>query len=411
MSSDDLQARLAEARLAMEGEERRKKREEQEKILAAGRAKARFAMEGDERRRSREKKETEDKEKEEIKRRIDEDVRKQKAEEEKRKREVEEAMRREEAADELKRNEKISRIQESEKELDNLKKEGDSHLNTFRTIDSDTARAIEEARNAINKIPIEDPSSGSWSPEPKVGRKKTIAILITIFILVGSASALSYFAYLKKTAPNTVSIQNLTDPIVFSEKNYEINLSHSNKDAAVKQIASLLVDKNIRNGDIINILLTKVVSSSNPKSKVSTIANAGSSDLKRGIGLEIPADLEPYLKKDFMLGVFGSNPNTLFLMLKVNSYDNGAKAIALHENDFVKSIFPSISGSTVTPAIGINSFVDKTIRNIDTRVVMGDDDQIKLIYSFIDRETVLITTGENEFIKILDAYNTPKPRI
>lgn len=63
----------------------------------------------------------------------------------------------------------------------------------------------------------------------------------------------------------------------------------------------------------------------------------------------------------------------------------------------------SSSVSTSTQSLKkIPKFTDKVIKNIDTRIYVDEDKKIQIIYGFINKEYLLITSGENSFVDIVN---------
>jgi hypothetical protein len=53
-------------------------------------------------------------------------------------------------------------------------------------------------------------------------------------------------------------------------------------------------------------------------------------------------------------------------------------------------------------------FKDESIRNKDLRVLVGENRKTVLLYSFLDKNTILITKNEDAFNAILGKYQTSR---
>ena len=55
------------------------------------------------------------------------------------------------------------------------------------------------------------------------------------------------------------------------------------------------------------------------------------------------------------------------------------------------------------------SFEDAVIKNIDVRFLRNTKGEVILLYSFIDRQTIVITTDADTFAEVVERIRTPRP--
>lgn len=152
----------------------------------------------------------------------------------------------------------------------------------------------------------------------------------------------------------------------------------------------------------------------------------------------VPAELLRTLEPEYVLGVHSYDRNQPFLLLRVDSYDVAYRAMLNWERSlradliplFNRSVSPQLAptpteplaaesfatstsstsspqatGATTTQAsstpsiteqsvIIATAFVDVVAENRDTRAIVDTEGNILLLWTFLDRRTILITTNE-----------------
>ena len=106
------------------------------------------------------------------------------------------------------------------------------------------------------------------------------------------------------------------------------------------------------------------------------------------------------------LGVHGFQGGQPFLLFGVTSYDHAFAGMLAWEQRLVADIAPLFGvsirevlanvGSTTAEALqNTIEIKDVIIRNKDGRAVFGPGGDILFVYSFVDKETLVLTTGED----------------
>jgi hypothetical protein len=127
-------------------------------------------------------------------------------------------------------------------------------------------------------------------------------------------------------------------------------------------------------------------------------------------------------QKTYLLGVHAYVENQPFIILKADSFDLAYSAMLLWENNMRQDLIPlfnktppvhlsaqplATTSASSTPAIVIRSgFVDTVIDNHDARAVETTQGDILLFWSFIDRNTIVVTTTEATLHEIVKRLRT-----
>ena len=121
-----------------------------------------------------------------------------------------------------------------------------------------------------------------------------------------------------------------------------------------------------------------------------------------------PDSLVRSFDPQFVYGIYGFNPHSPFLLIKVNDYENayaGMLAWEPYMKDDVGSLFiykgDDIVATSSTSTFSVTPFTDDVLDNYDARVLLNANGNIILLYTFIDKNTLLIASNEPTLKEIL----------
>ncbi|MEK7109373.1 MAG: hypothetical protein AAB919_02965 [Patescibacteria group bacterium] len=152
---------------------------------------------------------------------------------------------------------------------------------------------------------------------------------------------------------------------------------------------------------------------------------------------DIPQDLVRTILPTYLLGVHSYDENQSFLVLRVDSYQQAYSGLLAWEPTMRQELAPlftrhpsprippaeaeapvgsptSTSVGATTPEFFQTGFTDKIIENHDARAVLNGTGDLLLLWTFLDRNTVIITTNEYTLREVVRRINTasvvPQPR-
>lgn len=429
-SKKTVEEKRLEARRALEGEERGRKREEEERKIAEKKRheieqKERGEKAAEEKRRLEEKqkrdaseqklreekeREKEITEKKELKLKIIEDKRKHKEEEERVKQEA-----------------LLRQISPPGKKLHLInkktipQKKDEIKIPRIKTYKNDAEKAIKKQGESLTKIVLAEKEKTKKNTLSAVRvekittnhkRKPTnhkILIIITGFIIMSISSGALIYVYQTNKQEVSVVIPKVPETEVITipatvdalvTANTEKNIATSEGNVAVLNIIAKELRETSGTGSIKNIYLTDTIttftaSGENVVQQVSSI--------KKLLSVwpnKMPALLSRSLSDDFMLGIYSSNPgrNMPFLVLTTNSYGQTFAGMFEWENNILYDFY-KLFGLETTEVL--NSFQDIVIRRNDVRILKDQKGETVLLYSFINKNMLIITTNEEALNKIL----------
>ncbi|MES3005042.1 MAG: hypothetical protein V4690_02940 [Patescibacteria group bacterium] len=118
----------------------------------------------------------------------------------------------------------------------------------------------------------------------------------------------------------------------------------------------------------------------------------------------MPASLERTFSPQYMLGVYSFDTNEPFIILKTEDFAGSFAGMLRWEKDIPSDlgdifVMEKNASSTIDAV-----FYDKEFKNRDMRIMKDSQGKTQFLYSFIDKNTLLITKNENIFSAILTKY-------
>jgi hypothetical protein len=132
----------------------------------------------------------------------------------------------------------------------------------------------------------------------------------------------------------------------------------------------------------------------------------------------IPSELTRTLTGEYLLGVHSFDDNQSFLIVGVDSYQQAFSGMLKWERFIKNDLAPlftrtprprtpeelASTPNTATPQFLPTPFIDAVVENHDTRVVRDPNGDILLLWTFLDRNTLVITTNEYTLREILSRF-------
>ena len=134
----------------------------------------------------------------------------------------------------------------------------------------------------------------------------------------------------------------------------------------------------------------------------------------------LPVDLLRTIQPTFLLGVHIFDVTQPFLILRVDSYEQAYSGMLAWEGSMRQDLLPlfdytprihipeeNLATSTATTTLaqqsplGDATFVDRIVLNHDARVLQNNTGDIYFLWTFLDRNTLVITTQENTLKEII----------
>ncbi len=259
----------------------------------------------------------------------------------------------------------------------------------LRTMKSDMQEYINQQKMSMvdiaGKQAVKQGLKISGNYEPNKNKFITLAVIILIMISVG---VFAFVVLLKnKTAQKEPGSQvRFPASVISSDKQEFVTLEANNQQNNKNKIKEI-IGSDIKIGNI-----TDFVFIDGDKHLITPEL------FFKYSGVNTPLGFSSFLTDKFMFGVYGADQNKPFIILKISSFENSLAVMLKWEKTIssdIKEIMP------VSEASSGSKFQDKIIKNHDTRILYSESGQTVLLYSFLDKDTLVMTLNNNTFEEIL----------
>lgn len=270
-----------------------------------------------------------------------------------------------------------------------------SPLRTYKADYSDLVKNKNLGQIDIVAAEMKRGYGSSADENSEFGQKKGVNPLILILVLAAMGIA-GYLVYLilglNVPALTPKQKAQIPTPLIFSEKQENIIL----KDASRNELSGELkrtLQKPFPRNNIVYLPLIK-----DEETKETYI------DLKTLLSLlrfDLPVNLTESLENSYMMGLYSKNERYPILILKIKRYEDAFAGMISWENSMATDL------STIWPikkTTGSDIFKDKTVSNHDIRELNDSEGNLVLMYSFLDKKTLAISTNEEALKAIFERF-------
>lgn len=232
--------------------------------------------------------------------------------------------------------------------------------------------------------------------------------IIAMLVILGAGSSFYFYG---KTYSDAVETKLKTPSIIFADDEKEFDIANLSSGQILNEIDIIKNSADLTIGRIRNIFIAESFIDENGLERKKLVS---SSDFLNLINAQISTSFLRSLSPAFMVGAHVFDGNQPFLIFKTNFYENAFAGMLGWERNIIDDLFPlfktpteeTTSSRTVTntSAFEPTIFSDLVIKNKDARVLKSADGKIILLYSFIDKNTIVITTNENTFSEIITRF-------
>ena len=307
---------------------------------------------------------------------------------------------------------------------------------SIRTYESDVAEALanrkistiemavaENKRKFAGKAGEVSGASGtsaiasSDEPSSKKSGEKLFIVIISL-VLIGVGLGGGYYLYLMSPlaveAPTAVTDQKISS-IITPDNQKIVPINNIASDQLAKKLQSLLANEKTSSQRITDFVLTKTFAST-------TIRVTGP-EIVDVLGLQVSEAFKRSLTNNWMFGLAGNNTGKDGFIILTNNFFQNAYAgmlkwepvmaddlsVALNYREkAITSPMNASSTASSTPTIVKSlftihgKFFDREISNRDVREFFDDAGDLLVLYSFLDKNTLVITTSETTLKLLID---------
>lgn len=264
-------------------------------------------------------------------------------------------------------------------------------IKSLRTYQGDMQEAVEKNGESRTTIFIaEQKRKIENHEEPKMVvdhplRNKMFVSFGSIFLLLGLAIVTTAY-YIKSTEKTLVDQQTKT--LMSFSKEIVLDVSSSTTDSFLNSIRTERSSFKLP----INSVLYLNTNDKNAPASIEKIMSL--------VGPNQPSSLTRSFSNEYMLGIYSYDTNEAFIILKVRDYASSYSGMLSWETKMPSDLNKIFNLGPELIAGGV-SFTDLAFKNKDLRVLKDFNGKTQLLYSFIDKDTLVITKNESIFSAII----------
>ncbi len=227
--------------------------------------------------------------------------------------------------------------------------------------------------------------------------------LVILFLVIGGVVAVGgYYAYRLNVAPGTTTA--FQSEILFAESLTRLDVSNKSGYSVLTALANAKDRSRPALGSVTEIYLGKIIGEPVLGEPV-VQKRLTSNEFLSLIEADTPQTFVQTLDPDYMLGMYTTDDGNIpFLVLKNSSYSYAFSGMLNWENSLMRNLSPFFSDSSLADT---QSFEDTVVQNLDVRVLGGMQNP-HLLYSFINRTTVVITTDARTLLEVANRVRIQK---
>jgi len=276
-------------------------------------------------------------------------------------------------------------------------------IKPLRTLRGDIEEVVKEGKTSAVKIAVaenkratgaEETISNFTAPRRELPWKNILIGAAATILIVGGGAGL-YFIYQKVSEPEPTAITK-QQKIINTEAEKVLDISNLDRP---KLITAINAQKNSLPKNLSTITGINLVQ----KMGATTTGAVSAGDFLEQLQIQADTSFIRALEPDFVFGFHILGQTEPFIILKTNAYDFAYAGLLLWENYLANDLEPIFLSAPI-----IGEFEDKIIYNKDTRVLRNTDGVIRLLYSFNDKNTIIITTNETTFKNLVDRLRSAK---
>ncbi len=310
-------------------------------------------------------------------------------------------------------------------------------VKSLRTFQGDAAEIIKKQNTSVLSIALAEKKKQQQEirikPKKEANpelKKKVLTITISILLIVLGIGVVFGFYYLQKNTSETiVETPGHEKTIVSYDQKISLDVTSASRDTFLEVFSQKKRDTTLTSGEVAYIALTKKTG------EIETLLWA--EDLLSLLKTKAPGSVVRAFKGPFMLGLYRTDQNESFILITLSSFENAFDGMLRWENTlnddlgalFTRKILavtpaPLVSSGTtpsststgsasrgVTQVLNLENpskegFTDETVKNRDARVLKNMQGNIILLYSFLDKDTLLIAGSTEVLDAMIDTINS-----
>ncbi|MFZ2521997.1 MAG: hypothetical protein WAX44_01995 [Minisyncoccia bacterium] len=273
-------------------------------------------------------------------------------------------------------------------------KEVKKPIKSLRTYQGDVEEALSKTKSSAATIMIAEQKKRETSPIV-IERPRNLAIRNKTFVVTGMSLLVLGFivvgsVYYFKSREN-VEIELKTKALIAFSIERQIPLENMTREGLTSRFDS---EKQAFNSQPNSVLYLNLIDKNLNPAPVNEVLAL--------LAPRMPGELVRAFEGKYMVGIYSFDTDEPFVILITEEFPTTFAGMLKWEKDMVSDLSKIFQINQ--NSIDSTKFIDETVKNKDLRVLKDSNQKTVLLYSFIDKKTLVITSNENIFNSIIGKY-------
>lgn len=271
-------------------------------------------------------------------------------------------------------------------------------LHTIRTFKTDASEYIQKGEVSAADLFVKKQKPISYDigeEPPKIEEKSKKPLIIILGMLSIIVVGFSTYLFLKNGGETTKKKVDIIAPSPLFMSEQEIILESKNKEGFTEEIKNLLSQQDTP-GDLVYLPIKKQIDTE--------IHFLSAKEFLSSLGITAPPFLTNFLEDNFFLGFTNLQEKHVLIIFEVekNQYENAFAGMMRWEKTIIKDLdFIARKENLGEPKT--ITFKDKIIKNQSARIMETEKGEV-LVYTFINRDFIVITDGQKALEEIIRRF-------
>jgi hypothetical protein len=297
-------------------------------------------------------------------------------------------------------------------------------IKNLRTYQGDVAEIIQRKNTSVVSVALAEKKREETRKEESIkrgepqiedqnhSRKNALLVVLSITLILLGVSAIVGFYFLQKDSPLPEEVTETSQSIIAFNEKRSLNTQSLTRE---KILETIYQERAQWQGAPNNVLYFEFTNNEGL-----SLRSFSSQDFLSIMRSGAPASLSRSFGNQFMVGMMKRTTAETFILFDVEVFENAFDGMLRWENTLYSSlgslfsknivpIFPLNTATSSSPTIITSNaaevpgeFEDVTIKNKDARVLRNARGEIILLYSFLDQNTLLLTSNIDVFREMID---------
>ncbi len=268
--------------------------------------------------------------------------------------------------------------------------QGERHAVPLRTLSSDLAEAVRRQQGSAIKIAIAEDERRAKDREAASPTSKTNLAFITagivLLVLAGAATGFAFWYKNKQAAAVPVTTAPVAASVLRSDETASLDITGKTAAEIAASYRAMIAGAHLRLGTVQNVLVTQTTGTGTSRVPANMFLSS--------IGSHITPEFSRALGQEYMLGMYYYDRTNGFIVLTGTAHDYLLSGMLAWEPYMLQDLAPvlGIDTSGDKAALLDAKFADTLVENHTTRAIADADSKPVLFYSFLDDDTIFIST-------------------